>query len=190
MPATSRWRGCTCAAAPPPEPGDARTVAINEAFAEANAVTPGTDVRVVLNGRVQSFQRRRHRAVARIRLCGEAGHADPGRPLLRHPVGRPQRGGGRLRHEGRLQRRDRVAGPGHRPEAGDRRARPPARALRFGRRRRAAGSAVQPFPRGRTQPAEGDVDHDSLHLLRRRGVPAQRRARAAGDRAARADRRA
>jgi putative ABC transport system permease protein len=40
----------------PPEPGDARTAAINEAFAEANAVTPGTDVRVVLNGRVQSFQ--------------------------------------------------------------------------------------------------------------------------------------
>ncbi len=40
----------------PPEPGDARSVAINEAFAEANAVAPGTNVRVVLNGRVQSFQ--------------------------------------------------------------------------------------------------------------------------------------
>ncbi len=39
-----------------PEPGDARGAAINEAFAEANGVRPGADVRVVLNGRVQSFQ--------------------------------------------------------------------------------------------------------------------------------------
>lgn len=38
-----------------PEPGDTRGAAINNAFAEANAVTPGQDVRVVLNGRVQSF---------------------------------------------------------------------------------------------------------------------------------------
>lgn len=40
----------------PPQPGDARSVAINEAFAAANAVVPGTDVRIVLNGRVQNFQ--------------------------------------------------------------------------------------------------------------------------------------
>ena len=38
-----------------PQPGDTRGAAINEAFAEANGVTPGQDVRVVLNGRVQSF---------------------------------------------------------------------------------------------------------------------------------------
>jgi putative ABC transport system permease protein len=38
-----------------PQPGDARGAAINEAFAEANGVTPGQDMRVVLNGRVQSF---------------------------------------------------------------------------------------------------------------------------------------
>ena len=38
-----------------PEPGDTHGAAINEAFAEANGVTPGQDVRVVLNGRVQSF---------------------------------------------------------------------------------------------------------------------------------------
>ena len=38
-----------------PLPGDAHGAAINEAFAEANGVTPGHDVRVVLNGRVQSF---------------------------------------------------------------------------------------------------------------------------------------
>jgi putative ABC transport system permease protein len=38
-----------------PEPGDAHGAAINEAFAEANGVTPGMDIRVVLNGRVQSF---------------------------------------------------------------------------------------------------------------------------------------
>jgi putative ABC transport system permease protein len=29
--------------------------ALNEAFAEANAVAPGADVRVILNGRVQNF---------------------------------------------------------------------------------------------------------------------------------------
>jgi putative ABC transport system permease protein len=39
-----------------PAPADARSAAINEAFAEANGVTPGQDVRVVLNGRVQSFR--------------------------------------------------------------------------------------------------------------------------------------
>ena len=38
-----------------PQPGDTRGAAINEAFAEANGVTPGQDVRIVLNGRVQSF---------------------------------------------------------------------------------------------------------------------------------------
>lgn len=39
----------------PPESGDTRTVAINEAFAEANGVKLGTAVPVVLNGRIQSF---------------------------------------------------------------------------------------------------------------------------------------
>ena len=38
-----------------PAPRDARDAAINEAFADANAVRPGTDVRVLLNGRLQSF---------------------------------------------------------------------------------------------------------------------------------------
>ena len=38
-----------------PAPRDARDAAINEAFADANAVRPGTDVRVLLNGRMQSF---------------------------------------------------------------------------------------------------------------------------------------
>jgi putative ABC transport system permease protein len=38
-----------------PQPGDSHGTAINEAFAEANRVAPGTAVRVVLNGRVQSF---------------------------------------------------------------------------------------------------------------------------------------
>ncbi len=40
----------------PPLPGDNKSVAINEAFSEANGVTPGDDMRVVLNGRVQKFQ--------------------------------------------------------------------------------------------------------------------------------------
>ena len=38
-----------------PESGDTHGAAINEAFAEANAAAPGQDVRVVLNGRLQSF---------------------------------------------------------------------------------------------------------------------------------------
>jgi putative ABC transport system permease protein len=60
----------------PPESGDARTVAINEAFAAANGVTPGADVRVVLNGRVQSFQ------VAAIALSPEYVYAvKPGIPI-------------------------------------------------------------------------------------------------------------
>lgn len=40
----------------PPEASDTRSVAINEAFAEANAVRPGTDIAVVLNGHLQSFR--------------------------------------------------------------------------------------------------------------------------------------
>lgn len=39
-----------------PEPGDTKAAAINEAFAEANAVKLGTDVPVVLNGRIQHFR--------------------------------------------------------------------------------------------------------------------------------------
>lgn len=39
-----------------PEPGDARDAVINEAFAEANGVVPGSEIRVILNGRVQRFR--------------------------------------------------------------------------------------------------------------------------------------
>jgi putative ABC transport system permease protein len=38
-----------------PAPNDTRGAAVNEAFAAANGVSPGMDVRVILNGRVQSF---------------------------------------------------------------------------------------------------------------------------------------
>ena len=38
-----------------PKPGNTHSAAINEAFAEANEVTLGSDIRVVLNGRVQNF---------------------------------------------------------------------------------------------------------------------------------------
>jgi putative ABC transport system permease protein len=38
-----------------PRPGDARGAAVIEAFADAHGVKPGADVRVVLNGRVQTF---------------------------------------------------------------------------------------------------------------------------------------
>jgi putative ABC transport system permease protein len=38
-----------------PEPGSARSAAVNEAFAEANGLNPGDDIRVLLNGRVEAF---------------------------------------------------------------------------------------------------------------------------------------
>jgi putative ABC transport system permease protein len=38
-----------------PSPGDTRSAAVNEAFADANSLQPGSDLRVILNGRVQSF---------------------------------------------------------------------------------------------------------------------------------------
>lgn len=38
-----------------PGPNDAHGAVINEAFAAANGVQPGTSIRVILNGRVQSF---------------------------------------------------------------------------------------------------------------------------------------
>lgn len=38
-----------------PEPGSARTAAINEAFADANGVKPGDSIRVLLNGKVENF---------------------------------------------------------------------------------------------------------------------------------------
>ncbi len=59
-----------------PEPGVTRNVAINEAFAEANGVKLGTDVSVVLNGRLQSFR------VAAIALSPEYVYAvKPGIPI-------------------------------------------------------------------------------------------------------------
>ncbi len=39
-----------------PEPGSARTAAVNEAFAEANGVRPGENIRVLLNGKLESFR--------------------------------------------------------------------------------------------------------------------------------------
>jgi putative ABC transport system permease protein len=39
-----------------PQPGETRAALINEAFAEANDVTPGSDLRVILNGRVETFR--------------------------------------------------------------------------------------------------------------------------------------
>jgi putative ABC transport system permease protein len=39
-----------------PEPGSAREAAVNEAFAESNGVKPGDNIRVLLNGKVQSFR--------------------------------------------------------------------------------------------------------------------------------------
>lgn len=38
-----------------PRPGDARGAVVNEAFAEANILSPGADLRVILNGRLEAF---------------------------------------------------------------------------------------------------------------------------------------
>ena len=38
-----------------PQPGDSRSAAISEAFAEANDAAPGDDIRVLLNGKLQTF---------------------------------------------------------------------------------------------------------------------------------------
>lgn len=60
----------------PPLPGDTRSTAINEAFAEANSVRMGTDVPVVLNGRIQNFR------VAAVALSPEYVYAvKPGVPI-------------------------------------------------------------------------------------------------------------
>ncbi len=59
-----------------PEPGASRSVAVNEAFAEANGVKPGDDVRVLLNGKVQAFR------VSGIALSPEYVYAvKPGLPI-------------------------------------------------------------------------------------------------------------
>jgi putative ABC transport system permease protein len=39
-----------------PQTGDAKGVAVSEAFAEANRIAPGAELRVLLNGRLQSFE--------------------------------------------------------------------------------------------------------------------------------------
>ena len=39
-----------------PRPGDTRGAVVNEAFAEANDVAPGMDLRIILNGRVETFR--------------------------------------------------------------------------------------------------------------------------------------
>jgi putative ABC transport system permease protein len=60
----------------PPEPGVTQNVAINEGFADANGVQPGTDLSVVLNGRIQSFH------VSAIALSPEYVYAvKPGLPI-------------------------------------------------------------------------------------------------------------
>jgi putative ABC transport system permease protein len=39
-----------------PARGELRTALVNEAFAQANGIAPGTDLRVILNGRVETFR--------------------------------------------------------------------------------------------------------------------------------------
>lgn len=59
-----------------PEPGSARSAAVNEAFAEANGVRPGENIRVLLNGKLESFR------VSGIALSPEYVYAvKPGLPI-------------------------------------------------------------------------------------------------------------
>jgi len=59
-----------------PAPNDPHGAVVNEAFAAANGATPGTDIRVILNGRVQSF------AITGIALSPEYVYAvKPGVPI-------------------------------------------------------------------------------------------------------------
>lgn len=59
-----------------PEAGSARSAAVNEAFAEANGVRPGEDIRVLLNGKLESFR------VSGIALSPEYVYAvKPGLPI-------------------------------------------------------------------------------------------------------------
>ena len=59
-----------------PAPGDVHDAAINEAFADANGVRPGADVRLLLNGRLQSFR------VSGVALSSEYVYAvKPGLPI-------------------------------------------------------------------------------------------------------------
>lgn len=109
-----------------PQPGDTRGAAINEAFAETNGVTPGQDVRVVLNGRVQSFH------ITGIALSPEYVYAvKPGLPI---PDDRLfavlwiDRSAAEAAFDLKGAFNDAVVSlvPRRRPEAGDRRARSPA----------------------------------------------------------------
>jgi putative ABC transport system permease protein len=59
-----------------PQPGDVRTAAVNEAFAEANRLRPGMDIRVILNQRIERFQ------VTGVALSAEYVYAvKPGLPI-------------------------------------------------------------------------------------------------------------
>ena len=59
-----------------PEPGSAHSAAVNEAFAEANGVRPGENIRVLLNGKLESFR------VSGIALSPEYVYAvKPGLPI-------------------------------------------------------------------------------------------------------------
>lgn len=59
-----------------PGPHDSRDAVVNEAFAEANGVKAGTDVRVILNGRLQRF------SISGIALSAEYVYAvKPGLPI-------------------------------------------------------------------------------------------------------------
>lgn len=64
-----------------PEPGSAKGAAVNEAFAEANRVSPGDAIRVLLNGKVEAFH------VSGVALSPEYVYAvKPGLPIPDDPL--------------------------------------------------------------------------------------------------------
>ncbi|MFN3659275.1 MAG: ABC transporter permease [Pseudolabrys sp.] len=59
-----------------PEPNDARSAVVNEAFAETNGARPGGEIRVILNGKLQAFR------IAGVALSPEYVYAvKPGIPI-------------------------------------------------------------------------------------------------------------
>ena len=150
--------------------------------------TRAAPCRALINGR------RRHLQIVGIALSPEyvytvrPGRAHPRREALRRlldgPPG-PRRG---LRHGGRLQRRRADAGARRQRAGRDRRARPPAAAVRRARRHSAQPADLELVAQQRTGAAARLRPARPDDLPRRGGVPAQRRADAHRLGAARADR--
>ena len=170
-----------------PEPGSARSAAVNEAFAEANGVNPGDDIRVLLNGRVQSFR------VSGIALSPEYVYAvKPGLPIpddRLYAILWVDRSAAEAAFDMKGAFNDAVVSlaPGTDPKPViaelDRLLEPYGSVGAVERRDQPSNR----FLEDELNQQKVMSDHYSHHLLRRCGVPAQQRAGPAGSGPARAD---